>query len=459
MVHSIQNRLSAILIISFIFLIITPQVNPFSKVTQIENIESPYSSREFSMSPFGVEEGYILLYGKPFRILGFNYLPSDSHWKPLKEYNWSKVRFELSLGRELGANTVRVFIDYEYAVGNPNYSKDIFTYYHVDQEYLNTFKKLLNICNELGYKVIVTLDPGYWEFYKPQNTWVIMKFLEEFITPFIDDRTIIAWDLMNEPDINWNMPGAPSIEEHLELLMNMALKIRELDKLHLITIGWGRLENAKRLADYVDFISFHYYGTNITQEWDDIHDVGGLVKSIRELRYYGKPLVLSEFGWPVVQDLGWDESLQAKIYDSILHNLLEYEPVAGVLFWTLVDLTEARFGVYSIGYSPRPSAAIINEYFHMDSILHFYNQHYDLFEIVYETIKSPNSDPRLLGLGVDYIAFIDDGNRTLGFIDIGKSELAGLRRNGIEKSIFAGLVISYYYQNCIIRYQLEQGRY
>jgi hypothetical protein len=434
MAHNIKNCLLAILIISSIFLSIIPQADLFSKVTQLENIESSYSSQGFSMSSFGADEDYILLYGKPFRILGFNYMLSDSPWKPLKEYNWSKVRFELSLGRELGANTIRVFIDYEYAVGNPNYSKDIFTYYHVDQEYLNAFEKLLNICNEFGYKVIVTLDPGYWEFYKPQNRWVVMKFLEEFIASFINDRTIIAWDLMNEPDVNWNVPGAPSIEEHLELLKNMALKIRELDKLHLITIGWGRVENAGYLADYVDFISFHYYGINATQELDDVHDVGGLVKIIRKLRKYGKPLVLSEFGWPVVQELGWDEDFQAKIYDSILHNLLEYESVAGVLFWTLVDfnqndiiscgknLSEARFGVYTVGYSPRQSAGIVHEYFHKDSVLHFYEQHYDLFEVVYETLKSPNSDPRLLGLGVDYVAFIDDRDRILGFIDVGKSE-------------------------------------
>jgi hypothetical protein len=386
------------------------------------------------MSPFGVDEDNILLYGEPFRILGFNYMPSDSPWKPFTEYNWSKVRFELGLGRELGANTVRVFIDYEYAVGNPNYSKDIFTHYHVDQGYLNAFKRLLGICDELGYKVIVTLDPGYWEFYKPHNRWVVMKFLEEFVPQFIDDRTIIAWDLMNEPDINWNIPKAPSIEEHIKLLKNMVLKIRELDKLHLITIGWGRPENAIYLADYVDFISFHYYGINITQEWDDVHDVGGLVKIVRELRRYGKPLVLSEFGWPVVPEQGWDESFQAKIYDSILHNLLEYEQVAGVLFWTLTDFdphnivlygknpSEARFGVYTMGYSPRSSAGIVQKYFNKEPILRLQQQGYDLLEIYYESLKKTADEPRLLGLGVDYIAFTDDRGKAIDIIDVGKPE-------------------------------------
>jgi len=434
MAHLIKNHLLAVLMISSILLNIAPQVNHISKITQLESDEPLYSLPGFSMSPFGADENYILLYGKPFRILGFDYLPSDSPWKPLTEYNWSKVRFELGLGLKLGANTIRVFIDYEYAVGNPNYSKDIFTHYHVDQEYLNSFKKLLGICSELRYKVIVTLDPGYWEFYKPQNRWVIIRFLEEFIPLFIDDRTIIAWDLMNEPDVNWNMPGAPSIKEHLELLENIALKIRELDKLHLITIGWGRPENTVYLAEYVDFISFHSYGINITQEWDDIHDVGGLVKIIRGLRKHGKPLVLSEFGWPVVHELGWDEGFQAKIYDSILHNLLEYEPIAGILFWTLIDfnedevtsrgknLSEARFGIYTREYNPRPSSKIVYDYFHRNSVLHFHKQQYDLIEIVYDTLKSIDNDPRLLGLGLDYIAFVDDRDRILSFVDVGKPE-------------------------------------
>jgi hypothetical protein len=402
-----------------------------AKGTLIEQQSPNYG---FSISPFGADIDYVLLNGQPFRILGFNYLPSDAPWKSLTEYNWSRVRFELTLGRELGANTVRVFIDYEYAVNNPNYSKDIFTHYHVDKEYLNAFKRLLSICSELGYKVIVTLDPGYWEHYKPQNRWVVMRFLEEFVPQFSNDKTIIAWDLMNEPDVNWRMPGAPSIEEHLELLKSMALKIRELDRLHLITIGWWRPENAGHLVDYVDFISFHYYGVNVTQDWDDVHDVGGLVKVVRELRKYGKPLVLGEFGWPVVPEQGWDESFQAKIYDFVLHHMLEYESIAGVLFWTLTDFNpaevashgkdpaEAHFGVYTVGYAPRFSVEIIRRYFNKEPIKRLQQMGYDLIEIYYDSLKKPAGESRLLGLGVDYIAFTDDRGRVIDIIDVGKPE-------------------------------------
>ncbi|MFT5886352.1 MAG: hypothetical protein ACI9IP_002816 [Arcticibacterium sp.] len=250
---------------------------------------------------------------------GINYYPQDY---PFKDF-WIKydsiiIERDMALIKSLDFNTVRVFVNFEqFGKGD------------VVPEMLERLNHFLNSANQNGLKVLVTLFDfnGNYHLFNYQNT---ERQMEVIMTRFKFHPGLLAYDLKNEPDLDFIYQDREDVQEWLE---HMLEKAHEYDPFHPITLGWSSIDKAHLYADKVDFVSFHYYRTP-----------GDLKKAILSLKNIigDKPLVLGEFGLSSYQSrlfpINVNQGDQAVYYKDVLQVLKEYGMPHYV--WTLYDFTE-----------------------------------------------------------------------------------------------------------------------
>lgn len=148
--------------------------------------------------------------GEPFIAVGLNYFGPHVGWAPKlwQQFDAADVRKHLTLAREQGFNTIRVFLTLESFHQRPG---------EVRPEGVARLRELLDICRELGIRVIPS-GPDHWEgvpdWLKGKDPFADEDVLcaneqwwEAFTALFRDDPAILAWDLLNEPAIRWNSPA------------------------------------------------------------------------------------------------------------------------------------------------------------------------------------------------------------------------------------------------------------
>jgi len=115
--------------------------------------------------PFLAIQGQeFLLEGRPFVMRGFNYMPRNHAWSSMEVWNWIEVEAELAAAQELGANVVRIFIDYGYSTANPDYALDPVSNFSPTTTYIEAIDEVLRIADRHGLKVVLTLFdfmPGF----------------------------------------------------------------------------------------------------------------------------------------------------------------------------------------------------------------------------------------------------------------------------------------------------------
>jgi mannan endo-1,4-beta-mannosidase len=180
---------------------------------------------------------------------------------------------------------------------------------------------------------------------------------------YIDDPTIMAWELANEPRPMW-----PSLRErYIEWIHEAASTIKARDKNHLVTIGHeGSIgtegmpvfEQAHRDPN-IDYLTIHIWAKN--WEWfkpGKMAEQFSVVtkkattyidEHVATARRLNKPLVIEEFGLPrdesapVVLKKSRDSESQnlmpgssTKLRDAYFRKILSYVgkgPIAGANFW------------------------------------------------------------------------------------------------------------------------------
>ncbi|MHB0955173.1 MAG: cellulase family glycosylhydrolase [Pirellulaceae bacterium] len=148
--------------------------------------------------------------GTPFVAVGLNYFGPHVGWAPKlwQQFDAGEVRKHLTLARDQGFNVIRVFLTLESFHQRPG---------EVSAEGVAKFRELLDICRELGIRVIPS-GPDHWEgipaWLKDKDPYADEDVLraneqwwEAFTTLFRDDPIILAWDLLNEPSIRWTSPA------------------------------------------------------------------------------------------------------------------------------------------------------------------------------------------------------------------------------------------------------------
>jgi endo-1,4-beta-mannosidase len=104
------------------------------------------------------------------------------------------------------------------------------------------------------------------------------------VSRFKNHDAILAWDIKNEPNLDFNSRGKKTV---LAWLDHILLLVKSIDNQHLVTIGWSNTESAHLLKDKLDFVSFHYYEdkANFEQSYLDL-----------KAKIPNKQIILGEFG-------------------------------------------------------------------------------------------------------------------------------------------------------------------
>jgi hypothetical protein len=367
--------------------------------------------------------------GQPFVIKGFNYYPRNYAWSSMEEWHWSEVEQELAQGSSLGANTVRAFIDYGFSTGNPWQEEDIATHNHPTAGYLEALERLLGIADRYGLKTIFTLldwMPG-WAFIDQRQHHIAEAYLTELISGFVSDPRIAAWDILNEGDLLPETYGSQWADV-LAFYQAVSAHIRSLDANHLITAGFGRVGQAHRCEDLVDFVSFHHYA--------DQARLGEEIRQLRSRLSHPMPIVLGEFGHPSGGIEGSSLSAHILALGTGLDTALEHQGLAGALFWMLTDtnppLTDLtrggepgvsqellkQYGVLEGNLQPKPSAIVVTRFFSGE-----YATPTQIKLSFSKGLTEPlTGDSRYLAIGVHRLDFLDGSGATLGSMDFGTIE-------------------------------------
>ncbi len=248
---------------------------------------------------------------------GINYYPKETPWKEFwTNYEESIIEkdFELIAGYEL--NSVRVFVNFE------QFGKG-----RVVPEMLERLQHLLDTAEKNGLHVILTL----FDF---NSDYRLMMFpacdrqMETIMKRFRSHPALLAWDLKNEPDIDFVYQNAEDVKEWLAFMIS---KAKLYDPVHPITIGWAHPESVQHFAEDLDFISFHYY-----RDVEDLEETIDTLKAIAN----GKPLILEEFGLSSYESWLFPLSVTEHEQASHLKKVLDILKMKGDIpysYWALYD--------------------------------------------------------------------------------------------------------------------------
>lgn len=207
-----------------------------------------------------------------FSIKGINYYPQKTPWLEFwNKYDKSVVDKDFELIKNLGLNTVRIFLPY-----------DNFGGAEVSLEKLNHLKTTLDLAEKKSLKVILT----FFDFYSNYNIIdysLCDRHLEQIISKVKYHKAILQYDLKNEPDLDFKHANEKKVLDWLKFISE---QIKLYDNNTPITIGWSDIKYAQLLENNVDVLSFHYYkkASNFSKEYAALR-----VKT-------RKQLVLQEFG-------------------------------------------------------------------------------------------------------------------------------------------------------------------
>ena len=250
------------------------------------------------------------------KIKGINYYPKESPWDMYgKKFNDSIIASDFGIIKNMGFNTVRVFVPYE------DFGKA-----DIDTEKIEKLRKVMNLAKDTGLDVILTLFDFYGDYSIPD--WTLTHRHAQFIVEeFKDHEALLAWDIKNEPDLDFESRGKENV---LAWLSQMIIEIQKWDAKTPITIGWSSPEAALNMSDEIDFVSFHYY----RKPSDFLATVEKLKNEVPN-----KEIVLQEYGFSSYDGI-WNGFLGAiedqTRYYSKMQEILDAQNIPFVL-WTLYD--------------------------------------------------------------------------------------------------------------------------
>lgn len=301
-----------------------------------------------------VDGATLTLDGQPFQAAGVNYYPQATPWdKFWLSYKPTIIDEDLKRVKDLGLNTLRIFVPFTQFGGTTP-----------TEAYLKLLDDFLKRADQQGLKVIVTLF-DFRTDYNPLLWADADRHLETILTRFKDYASVLAWDLKNEPDLDYKTGGRETVDLWLR---HVAITAREFDPNHLITIGWSTSSVAATASNLVDFVSFHYYtpAVNLPAEYNRLKTATA-----------DKAIMVTEFGLPTWNTFfpnGHSEPEQAEYYADII-KFLRASGSAGYMAWTLYDFSyipgsvagalpwqngpQKELGILKADGKPKPAAALL----------------------------------------------------------------------------------------------------
>jgi len=142
--------------------------------------------------------------GEPFVPFGVNYYRPGTGWAPQvwKQFDAEATRKDFARMKDLGINCVRVFLSYGSFYADPGVLKP---------EGLEKFDQFLDLAEQAGIYVHPT-GPDHWEglpnwrpvaVADPSTVQHLARFWELFAARYRGWHVIFAYDLKNEPSVEW----------------------------------------------------------------------------------------------------------------------------------------------------------------------------------------------------------------------------------------------------------------
>ena len=288
---------------------------------------------------------------------GINYYPQKTPWLMFwPSYDTAVIEKDFAKMKSLHFNCARIFINFsDFNKGN------------VPPERMMQLQSLLDIAARLQLKVVVTLFDFVGD-YRVLNLTATDRQLETLLTHFNRHPALFAWDLKNEPDLDFKHHDPDDVQEWLSWTLKRA---RLYDPNHLFTIGWAYPENAHLFSDKLDFVCFHSYRT--TQQ------LSTGIDSL-QARVKNKPLVLGEFGLSTYHGLwsprGTTEEDQAAYFTQV-RKVLKQKGNIPFFVWTLYDFSDVptdvtgsmpwrrnpqkNFGLITVDGKAKKGAGVLSE--------------------------------------------------------------------------------------------------
>jgi len=259
--------------------------------------------------------------GRRFFPVGFNY-DHDEFFRLIEDYwhdEWDKVAKDFTAMRLLGANVIRLHLQFGKFVPSPGVASE---------RELVQLDRVVELARELGlYLDIVGLacyhdwdTPDWYRRMDAPERWAQQAFFWDTLAArYAGEPEIFCFDLMNEPVVPGRkrdsgawlgaefagktyiqfivLDGTAQRREQIALdwLQTLLRPVRERDPQRLVTIGlvdWSLPKSSiksgffpKIIAPYIDFISVHLYPES-----------GRLERSLKTLDGFcvGKPVVIDE---------------------------------------------------------------------------------------------------------------------------------------------------------------------
>ena len=249
-------------------------------------------------------------------IKGINYYPQATPWDMFGVgFNIETIAKDFSIVKEAGLNNVRIFIPY-----------DDFGKAKVKADKLEKLKQILDVAESQELMVMITLFDFYGD-YSVLDWTLNHRHAETIVSTFKNHDAILAWDIKNEPNLDFKSRDQSIVTAWLEHMLTL---VKSIDPNHPATIGWSNDESAIILKDKVDFASFHYY-----------KKIDGLTATYKRLKIQipNKPVILTEYGISSYNGFwnffGNSENDQAQYHEKIQGIFSDNE--IPYMSWTLYD--------------------------------------------------------------------------------------------------------------------------
>lgn len=177
--------------------------------------------------------------------------------------------------------------------------------------------------------------------------------------PYVDDTTIMSWQLANEPRPGNSKATAKEKQIYVSWINDTTKFIKSLDPHHLVSTGSegikGSVEDSSlfveaHMSQHVDYLTYHMWIRNWgwfdkkkpEETWDSAWAKGKdyLNAHIDLAKKIGKPIVLEEFG--LDRDMGaydinsatsYRDKFYQQTFDLLWPRMKQGEPIAGYNFW------------------------------------------------------------------------------------------------------------------------------
>lgn len=275
-------------------------------------------------------------------IKGINYYPQNTPWLEFwNKYDKKVVNNDFKIIKNLGLNTVRVFIPY-----------DDFGKANASTQKIEHLKTTLNLAEENQLKLIITFF-DFYNNYSVSDYSLCDRHLEQIISSIKNHNAILQYDIKNEPDLDFKNHKKEKVLNWLDFISN---KIKQYDSLTPITIGWSDIKYAQLLEDKIDVISFHYYkkASLFSKEYTALK-----MKT-------KKPVVLQEFGKHSYNSFWFPFSntqTRQAIYYQEMQEQFQNVSLNSFVSWTLYDfpkIDNSIFGKLPHKINPQKNYGIID---------------------------------------------------------------------------------------------------